>query len=51
MLDTAGPLVVAFEELGKGKPDSDCISAAIRQVYCSWVVQVPTLAKFAVQIF
>ena len=51
MLDTAGPLVAAFEELGKDKPDPDCISATIQQVYCSWVMQVPTLAKFDVQTF
>ena len=31
MLDTAGPLVAAFEELRKDKPDPDCISATIQQ--------------------
>ena len=31
MLDTAGPLVAAFEELGKDEPDSDRVSAAIQQ--------------------
>ena len=51
MLDTAGPFAAAFEELGKDKPDTDWISAAIQQIYCSWVMQVPTLAKFAVQKF
>ena len=31
MLDTAGPLVAAFEELGKDEPDPDRVSAAIQQ--------------------
>ena len=31
MLDTVGPLVAAFEELGKDEPDPDRISAAIQQ--------------------
>ena len=31
MLDTAGPLVAAFEELGKDEPDPNRVSAAIQQ--------------------
>ena len=35
-LDTVGPLVAAFEELGKEEPDADLTCAAIQQALLFW---------------
>ena len=51
MLDTASPLVAAFEELGKDELDPDHVSALIQQALLFLGNASATLAKSAVQKF
>ena len=40
-LDTVGPLVAAFEELSKEKPDADLTLPSYNKPYCFWGTPVP----------
>ena len=49
MLDTAGLLASAFEELGKDKSDPDCIAATKQQAFLFLGNANPILAMFTMQ--